>query len=80
MKTLITAILIVLANSAAATGFSPWSDVAGNDGARLEKHEAVDAAGFGPWRDRTVDDGVRIEMDRGIVGDMDPTKFFRPWS
>jgi len=80
MKTFIAAILIVVANSAAATGFSPWSDLTGNEEQQTEKSVAVDATGFGPWRDRVVVDGIHIQADRGIANGNNGTRFFSPWS
>ncbi len=80
MKTLIAAILIVSANSAAATGFSPWTDHRISDADVARSSVEVAAPGFGPWRERHVTDEIRIKPHTGIVVDDRKLNIFRPWS
>lgn len=80
MKTLITAILIVAANSAAATGFSPWTEQRTSDTGVTTTSVEVTAPGFGPWRERYVTDEIRIKPRTGIVVDDRELNIFRPWS
>ena len=80
MKTLIAAILIVSANSAAATGFSPWTDHQIRDANVVHTSAEVAAPGFGPWRERHVADEIRIKPDTGIVAGDRELNIFRPWS
>jgi len=80
MKTLLAAILIVAANSAAATGFSPWSTSrAGATNAPVTNVE-VAAPGFAPWRERHVTDEVRVTPKTGMASHNGPANVFRPWS
>ncbi|MGR9090098.1 MAG: hypothetical protein ACU85U_05910 [Gammaproteobacteria bacterium] len=80
MKTLITAILIVSAHSAAATGFSPWTEHRLSDSDVTITSVEVAAPGFGPWRERHVTDEIRIKPQTGIVTNDRELNIFRPWS
>lgn len=80
MKTLIAAILIVSANSAAAIGFSPWTEQQIHDANVTRTSIEVAAPGFGPWRERDVADEIRLQPDTGIVVDNRKLNIFRPWS
>ena len=80
MKTLIAAILIVSANSAAAIGFSPWSEQRTSDVNVISTPVEVAAPGFGPWRERHITDEIRIRPQSGIVSNRGELNIFRPWS
>jgi hypothetical protein len=82
MKALITAVTLALASSsAAATGFSPWTDAAAATDPITTQQVSVEAAGFGPWRDRAV----TVEVSEGRVPaevaiTQGQLNIFRPWS
>tara|TARA_R110002096_G_scaffold16329_20_gene56039 strand:+ start:5492 stop:5734 length:243 start_codon:yes stop_codon:yes gene_type:complete len=80
MKTLIAAILIVAANSAAATGFSPWSTSHPGATNAPTTNVEVAAPGFAPWRERHVTDEVRLAPKTGMASNNGQANVFRPWS
>jgi len=80
MKTLIAAILIVAANSAAATGFSPWSTSHAGDNNAPTANVEVAAPGFAPWRERHVIDAIEAAPRSTMAVNNGRANVFRPWS
>lgn len=80
MKTLIAAILIVSANSAAAAGFSPWSTSHSVETGAPTAQIEVAAPGFAPWRERDVRDETRVAPKSGMMSVNVQANVFRPWS
>ncbi len=80
MKTLIAAILIIAANSAAATGFSPWSTPHATGISAPAANAEIAAPGFAPWRERHVTDANSAARKPGMASENGPANVFRPWS
>lgn len=80
MKTLIAAILIITANSAAATGFSPWSTSHAGEIKAPTANVEVAAPGFAPWRERHVIDAISVAPQSGMAVNNGQVNVFRPWS